>query len=226
VIPRLFEFLVGAPALETVGGLPVLSLGRPHLTPASRVTKRCLDVLVSALLLVLLAPLMLIIAIAIKLESRGPVFFRQRRPGRNCRQFSVIKFRSMYADAGVELADSGAIVKLRDDARTTKVGRLLRRFSLDELPQLVNVFLGDMSLVGPRPLLTEESAAVAEEWHARRYDLRPGLTGLWQVQGRSENPFEERMRLDYQYVAGWSLSRDLEILLATIPAVLSGRGAY
>jgi exopolysaccharide biosynthesis polyprenyl glycosylphosphotransferase len=226
IIPRLFEFLVGARALDTVGGLPVLSLGTPHLTPMSRFTKRGLDLLVSGVLFVLLAPLMLLIAIAIKLESPGPVFFRQRRPGRSCRAFNVIKFRSMYTGSDVRLSDSGAIVKLRQDARTTRVGRFMRRFSLDELPQLINVLLGQMSLVGPRPLLTEESAALAEEWHVRRFDLRPGLTGLWQVQGRSESPFEERMRLDYQYVAGWSLSRDVEILLATVPAVLSGRGAY
>jgi lipopolysaccharide/colanic/teichoic acid biosynthesis glycosyltransferase len=117
-------------------------------------------------------------------------------------------------------------VKGGEDPRITKVGRLLRRFSLDEVPQLWNVLRGQMSLVGPRPLIAEESATLAENWHARRFDLRPGLTGIWQVHGRSENPFQEMIRLDYQYVAGWSLSRDIELLLATLPAVLSGRGAY
>jgi exopolysaccharide biosynthesis polyprenyl glycosylphosphotransferase len=234
IIPRLFEFLVGARSLDTVGGLPLLSLGTPRLTRSSRVAKRGLDFVGAAALLVLLAPLMLAIAIAIRLESRGPVLFRQPRVGRNSEVFMLVKFRSMYSNAEqrkAELAQQndaqdGVMFKIRDDPRTTRVGRLLRRFSLDELPQLINVIKGEMSLVGPRPLISEESAALAEAWHARRLDLRPGLTGSWQVQGRSENPFGEMVRLDYQYVAGWSLSRDVEILLATIPAVLSGRGAY
>jgi exopolysaccharide biosynthesis polyprenyl glycosylphosphotransferase len=234
IIPRLFEFLVGARALDTVGGLPLLSLGTPRLTRSSKIAKRALDIVASSFLLVLLAPLMLLIALAIRLESRGNVLFRQPRVGRSGREFTLVKFRSMYSGAEQrkvelfaqnELAD-GVMFKIRRDPRTTKVGRLLRRLSLDELPQLINVFRGEMSLVGPRPLIPEESAALAEKWHIRRLDLRPGLTGIWQVQGRSENPFGEMVRLDYQYVAGWSLSRDVEILLATIPAVLSGRGAY
>jgi exopolysaccharide biosynthesis polyprenyl glycosylphosphotransferase len=225
VVPRLFEFL-DARSLDTIGGLPLLSLSKPRLTRSSQVAKRALDLAGSALLLLLLAPLMLAIAIAIRLESRGPVFFRQPRVGRNGREFNVFKFRSMYLNAALQLNDDGVMVKSARDPRTTKVGRLLRRFSLDELPQLINVVRGEMSLVGPRPLIAEESAALAENWHVRRFDLRPGLTGIWQVQGRSENPFQEMIRLDYQYVAGWSLARDVEILLATIPAVLSGRGAY
>ena len=138
----------------------------------------------------------------------------------------MIKFRSMRSNVEPVLDDDGVMLKLRDDPRTTRVGRILRRFSLDELPQLLNVLKGEMSLVGPRPLILEESGALAENWQARRLDLRPGLTGIWQIEGRSENLFEERVRLDYQYVAGWSLARDVEILLATIPVVLSGRGAY
>jgi exopolysaccharide biosynthesis polyprenyl glycosylphosphotransferase len=226
VVPRLFEFLEGARSLDTIGGLPLLSLSKPRLTGSSRFAKRGLDLIASSLLLVLLAPLMLLIAIAIRLESRGPVFFRQPRIGRNGRTFQVFKFRSMHVNAALQLTDDGVMVKAAQDPRTTRVGRLLRRFSLDELPQLFNVLRGEMSLVGPRPLIPEESATLAENWHVRRFDLRPGLTGIWQVQGRSENPFQEMIRLDYQYVAGWSLSRDVEILLATIPAVLSGRGAY
>jgi lipopolysaccharide/colanic/teichoic acid biosynthesis glycosyltransferase len=120
----------------------------------------------------------------------------------------------------------GVMFKIHRDPRITRVGRLLRRYSLDEVPQLINVLRGDMSLVGPRPLIRPESDALAEGWHLRRLELRPGVTGPWQVYGRSDSPFQEMVRLDYQYVAGWSLARDLEILLATIPAVLSGRGAY
>jgi lipopolysaccharide/colanic/teichoic acid biosynthesis glycosyltransferase len=122
--------------------------------------------------------------------------------------------------------DDGIMFKIRRDPRVTPVGRWLRRFSIDELPQLINVLKGEMSLVGPRPLIHQESAALDEDWHVRRLDLRPGMTGIWQVQGRSESPFQEMIRLDYQYVAGWSLARDIEILFATIPAVVSGRGAY
>jgi len=138
----------------------------------------------------------------------------------------------MYADAELRKPDleesngDDVLFKLREDPRITRVGRVLRRFSIDELPQLVNVLRGHMSLVGPRPLINPEIEAMDQEWQERRLDLRPGITGPWQVTGRSESPFEEMVRLDYQYVAGWSLARDVEILLATIPAVLSGRGAY
>lgn len=234
VVPRLFEVLDGAPALGQVGGLPLLSIGNPKLTRSSMVAKRALDLTVSALLLLVAAPLMIAIAIAIKIDSRGPVFFRQPRAGRNHGRFEVIKFRSMYVDAEqrkrevAELndVDDGVMFKIHDDPRITRVGRFIRRFSLDELPQLFNVLTGEMSLVGPRPLIFSEAAALEEAWHRRRLELRPGLTGPWQVYGRSQNPFQEMVRFDYQYVAGWSLARDIEILLGTLPAVLSGRGAY
>jgi lipopolysaccharide/colanic/teichoic acid biosynthesis glycosyltransferase len=171
---------------------------------------------------------------AIKVESRGPVFFRQPRAGRGRTSFRLIKFRSMYVDAeerkaeldGMNEAEDGVMFKIREDPRVTKVGRFIRRFSLDEMPQLFNVLVGEMSLVGPRPLIFPETDALEKEWHLRRLELRPGLTGPWQVYGRSQSPFQEMVRFDYQYVAGWSLARDIEILLATVPAVLSGRGAY
>jgi exopolysaccharide biosynthesis polyprenyl glycosylphosphotransferase len=232
VVPRLFEFLDGARSLDYVGGLPVLTIGTPRLNRSSQVAKRALDAALASLFLVALAPLLALVAAAIKLESPGPVVFRQPRVGRGGKVFGILKFRSMYADAELrkpELADSNGesvLFKLREDPRITRVGRILRRFSIDELPQLVNVVRGHMSLVGPRPLINPEIEAMDEEWHVRRLDLRPGMTGPWQVTGRSESPFEEMVRLDYQYVAGWSLARDVEILLATIPAVLSGRGAY
>jgi exopolysaccharide biosynthesis polyprenyl glycosylphosphotransferase len=226
VVPRLFEFLDGVRALDQVGGLPLLSIGTPHLTDSSRIAKRALDVIVALSLILALLPLVVVIAIAIKVESRGPVFFRQPRVGRRLGSFDMLKFRSMYVNAPLQLNDDGVMVKGRHDPRTTKVGRILRRLSLDEMPQLVNVLRGEMSLVGPRPLIPEEAATLEENWHARRFDLRPGMTGPWQIQGRSETPFQEMIRLDYQYVAGWSLARDIEILMATVPAVLSGRGAY
>jgi exopolysaccharide biosynthesis polyprenyl glycosylphosphotransferase len=234
VVPRLFEFLDGVRALDQVGGLPLLSLGPPALTSASMAAKRVLDVAGSALLITILSPMMLAIAIAIKLDSPGPVFFRQRRSGRGNTSFELVKFRSMYIDAEERKADmaglnevtDGVMFKIRQDPRVTRVGRFLRRSSFDELPQLFNVLKGEMSLVGPRPLIFPETAALEEHWHLRRLELRPGLTGPWQVYGRSQNPFQEMVRFDYQYVAGWSLARDIEILLATLPAVFSGRGAY
>lgn len=234
VVPRLFEFLDGVRALDQVGGLPLLSIGTPTLNHISIAAKRMLDVVGSLALLALFSPLMIAIAIAIKLESRGPVFFRQPRAGRNRTSFNLIKFRSMYVDAeerkaelgAMNEANDGVMFKIKHDPRVTRVGRLLRRFSFDELPQLFNVLVGEMSLVGPRPLIFRETDALEQNWHLRRLELRPGLTGPWQVYGRSQNPFQEMVRFDYQYVAGWSLARDIEILLATFPAVMSGRGAY
>ncbi|HEY1854949.1 MAG TPA: sugar transferase [Solirubrobacterales bacterium] len=233
VVPRLFEFLDGARSLDKVGGLPLISMGPAHLTRTATVAKRILDFAGSAVALLVFSPMLIAIAIAIKLESKGPVFFRQERAGRDKTAFKLLKFRSMYVGADQrkdELeaeneAEDGVMFKIRDDPRVTRVGKFLRRTSVDELPQLVNVLRGEMSLVGPRPLIFEEAEEL-EDWHLRRVELRPGLTGPWQIYGRSQSPFQEMVRFDYQYVAGWSLARDIEILLATLPAVLSGRGAY
>jgi exopolysaccharide biosynthesis polyprenyl glycosylphosphotransferase len=226
IVPRLFEFLDGARAIEQIGSLPLLSIRVPSMSPLSRFSKRALDVVGAGLGIVVLSPLMALIAVAIKIDSGGSVFYTQLRPGRGGRPFRLYKFRSMTSDSSVVLGDDGTLLKLPGDLRVTRVGRFIRRFSLDEAPQLFNVLKGDMSLVGPRPLLTEEHAALTEDWHERRADLRPGLTGPWQVSGRSHLGLHERVRLDYQYVSGWSLARDMEILLATLPAVISGRGAY
>jgi exopolysaccharide biosynthesis polyprenyl glycosylphosphotransferase len=226
VVPRLFEFLDSAPSVDQIGGLPLLSLDVHPLSPIAQAVKRALDVVGAAVTLLVLGPALLLIAAAIKLDSPGPVLFVQARAGRGGRFFALYKFRSMHIGSEVLVREDGAIVKAPDDARVTRVGRMIRRFSLDEAPQLINVLLGDMSLVGPRPLVMAEAQALNESWQARRADLRPGLTGPWQVSGRSHIPFDEMIRFDYQYVAGWSLARDLEILLATVPAVLSGRGAY
>jgi len=234
IVPRLFELLDGARSLNQIGGLPLLSLGAPPLSPMARAAKRGLDIAVSAILLTLLSPILLLVAAGIKLTSRGPVLFRQTRVGRLDTEFGVYKFRSMYIDAEerkkeleeANEANDGVMFKIKRDPRITPIGSILRRTSLDEIPQLLNVLKGDMSLVGPRPLIIAEARAAGPAWHARRLDLRPGITGLWQISGRSDIPFQEMVRFDYQYVAGWSLARDIEILLATIPVVLSGRGAY
>ncbi len=234
VVPRLFELLDGAQSLTQIGGLPVFSIGAPPLTRMSRFAKRVLDVVGASLILLVLSPVLLAIAIAIKIDSRGPIFFRQIRAGRGDTRFKLVKFRSMYDDAEERKrayeeqneSDDGVMFKIKRDPRITRVGGFLRRSSLDEIPQLFNVLTGEMSLVGPRPLILKEAAAAAQSWHARRLDLRPGITGLWQVSGRSDLPFQEMVRFDYQYVSGWSLARDIEILLATVPVVLSGRGAY
>ena len=226
IVPRLFEFLDGARTIEQVGGMPLLSIQQPSLTPLSRFAKRALDIVGASLALLVLSPLLLAVALAIPLDSRGGVFFIQERAGRGGRFFKLYKFRSMCTDATVLVQDDGAIVKRADDARITRVGRIIRLFSLDEAPQLLNVVKGDMSLVGPRPLVPAEQAALSEDWQTRRADLRPGLTGPWQISGRSHIPFQDMIKFDYQYVAGWSLARDVEILLATLPVVISGRGAY
>jgi len=226
IVPRLFEFLEGARTIEQVGGMPLLSISQPTFSPLSRFSKRTLDVIGAALAIIVLAPLLALIAVLIKLDSKGPVFFTQQRSGRGGHFFKLYKFRSMKVDSTVLVRADGAIVKAPDDDRITRVGRFIRRFSLDEAPQLLNVLIGDMSLVGPRPLVLAEYAALSEGWQSRRSDLRPGLTGPWQVSGRSHIPFQDMIKFDYQYVAGWSLARDIEILLATLPAVISGRGAY
>jgi exopolysaccharide biosynthesis polyprenyl glycosylphosphotransferase len=193
--------------------------------------KRSLDVALSLLALVATLPLWLLIAIAIKVDSRGPFIYRQVRMGRGGRPFRIVKFRTMVvgAEALVGALRSDAIAgphfKLRDDPRVTRVGRWLRRYSLDELPQFWNVLRGDMSLVGPRPPLPEEAEFYDERERARLL-VRPGITGLWQVSGRSNLGFEECVRLDLQYIAHWSLATDLRILWRTLPAVLTGRGAY
>ncbi|MDP8924735.1 MAG: exopolysaccharide biosynthesis polyprenyl glycosylphosphotransferase, partial [Chloroflexota bacterium] len=210
--------------------------GRPYVgfASAARVSwlKRALDLALGGLGLVLLAPLFLLVALAIRLDSPGPVFYRQRRVGKDGHPFWMLKFRSMHRDADrlvAQLADrneaSGPLFKIRHDPRVTRVGRVLRRASLDELPQLVNVLKGEMSLVGPRPGLPSEVERY-EDWQHGRLRARPGITGLWQVSGRSEVPFHDMVRLDLHYVRHWSLGLDLEILLRTIPAVLSNRGAY
>jgi exopolysaccharide biosynthesis polyprenyl glycosylphosphotransferase len=194
--------------------------------------KRVLDLAISFTLLVLLAPLFLVVAALIKLTSHGPVFFRQERMGINKRRFIIYKFRTMIPNAEEMMATledlnevSGPVFKIMDDPRITPIGKFLRRTSIDELPQLFNILKGDMSLVGPRPLPVRDYQGFNQDWQRRRFTVRPGITCLWQVNGRSSIPFEQWMRLDLQYMDEWSLWLDLKILARTIPAVLRGSGA-
>jgi len=213
-------------------GMPVFlvrtTIGRPYEYEA----KRAFDILSAGLLLLLLSPLMAAIAIAIKLGSPGPVFYRSVRVGLGQRPFQCLKFRTMKTDAERLQADlerqnqaSGALFKIKDDPRVTRVGRLLRRTSLDELPQLINVFRGEMSLVGPRPLPLRDNELM-EDWHMRRHVVLPGLTGLWQVSGRSDLSFDRMIELDFKYIESWTFFRDLSILVRTAGVVLFRRGAY
>ncbi|GAB2610035.1 exopolysaccharide biosynthesis polyprenyl glycosylphosphotransferase [Paractinoplanes abujensis] len=213
-------------------GLPMLHVEHPRLHGGSRLVKEAFDRLGALALLMIFGPLLLGVALAVRCTSRGPVLFRQVRVGRDGRLFRIFKFRSMYVDAEARLTElrhlnehDGVLFKIRDDPRVTRVGRYLRRFSLDELPQLLNVLLGQMSLVGPRPPLPSEVAAYADDVR-RRLAVKPGMTGLWQVSGRSDLPWEEAVRLDLRYVENWTLSLDLVILLRTMTAVVRSSGAY
>ncbi|QSB17130.1 sugar transferase [Natronosporangium hydrolyticum] len=220
--------------LRPVDGLPMLHVEHPRLTGARRMVKTVADRVGAALLLLLLAPLLAVIALAVRLDRRapGPAIFRQVRVGRDGAEFRIWKFRTMHVDAEARLASvrhlnqhDGVLFKLRDDPRVTPIGRVLRRFSLDELPQLVNVVRGEMSLVGPRPGLPAEVAEYPSDMR-RRLVVKPGVTGLWQVSGRADLTWAESMRLDLRYVENWSLTLDLVILLRTVTAVLRRSGAY
>ena len=236
VIPTPFEALGARVDVHHLEGAPLMTLPWAGLDRSAKVLKRALDVMVSGTALLALLPFLIVWALAIKLDSRGPLFFRQTRVGRDNRRFTLWKFRSMHPDADArkhEVADlnlhSGAphecMFKIREDPRVTRVGRVLRRYSLDELPQLYNVLIGDMSLVGPRPLIEKEAGQVNGRFR-HRLSLTPGLTGLWQVNGRSEIPFAEMVSLDYLYVTNWTLSGDVKLLMKTLPAVARGHGAY
>ena len=233
VSPGLTE--VAGPRLHIlpVAGLPLLHVEEPKFTGFRRVLKGAFDRVVAAVALVLLSPVFLVLALAVRLTSSGPALFRQVRVGRAGSTFVMLKFRSMYADAEERLASlrdqsdhgDGVLFKMRQDPRVTRVGRFLRKYSLDELPQLINVLMGTMSLVGPRPPLPLEVARYEDHVH-RRLLVKPGLTGLWQVSGRSDLSWDESVQLDLRYVENWSLGEDLFILWKTARAVIAGSGAY
>jgi exopolysaccharide biosynthesis polyprenyl glycosylphosphotransferase len=227
----LFPRGAARPAVEELDGLPLLALASAPSDGPAVLAKRAFDLTASALALLALAPLLASIALAVRATSPGPVLFRQRRLGLHGRPFTLLKFRTMHLGAEALLpalaarneAD-GPVFKLRDDPRVTRLGRLLRRASLDELPQLWNVLRGEMSVVGPRPPLPSEVRAYAR-WQRRRLSVKPGLTCTWQVSGRSDVGFDRWMEMDLAYIDGWSLWTDLAIVARTIPAVLLGRGA-
>jgi exopolysaccharide biosynthesis polyprenyl glycosylphosphotransferase len=232
VAPALLDVAGPRTTIRPTAGLPLLHMDHPEFSGARLVLKGIFDRTLALLALVLLAPLFAVLALAIKLDDGGPALFRQTRVGRDGRQFSVIKFRTMVPDAEALKAalaertqQDGVLFKIKDDPRLTRVGRWLRRWSLDELPQLLNVLGADMSLVGPRPALPEEVARYGDLVR-RRLVVKPGMTGLWQVNGRSDLSWDESVRLDLRYVENWSLVLDLQILWKTCAAVVRGSGAY
>ena len=233
IVPRLFEVVSSRALVDDIEGIPLLDVANAELGAFNMSVKRVFDLIVGGLICLVALPVIALVALVIKLDSRGPVFFRQERMGRGGKTFRIYKFRSMHVgaeDERLELAEEqndydGPMFKLKEDPRITRVGGALRRWSIDELPQILNVMTGDMSLVGPRPLWVEE-AKQCRGWTQKRLDITPGITGLWQVLGRSEIPFDEMVKLDYMYVTGWSLSWDIKLLLQTVPAVLNKRGAY
>jgi exopolysaccharide biosynthesis polyprenyl glycosylphosphotransferase len=232
VAPSTMEILLDRAEFVPGQTVPLFTLRPPVFEGIDYALKRTFDLTVSTLGLIVLAPVLLVIAIAVKLSSRGPIIYRSTRPGIGGKPFDCFKFRTMREHADQLQADleslnekSGALFKIRRDPRLTTVGRFLRRYSLDELPQLVNVVRGEMSLVGPRPLPMRDFEHL-EEWHKKRYLVLPGITGLWQVSGRAELDFDDLVRLDFLYLERWSVFLDLSILLKTIPAVVSGRGAF
>jgi exopolysaccharide biosynthesis polyprenyl glycosylphosphotransferase len=223
---------IAGPRIHTqpVGGLPLIHVDRPTYRGAHKALKKSFDLVGAALLVVLLAPVLVAVSIAIKATSPGPVFFRQERVGVDGKSFRMIKFRSMVADAESRLTmlkaqgqDRGndVLFKMRDDPRVTGIGRVIRKFSIDELPQLFNVLVGQMSLVGPRPPLASETEQYADEVH-RRLLVKPGMTGLWQVSGRSDLSWEESVRLDLYYVENWSITGDIAIIWRTFRALTHG----
>ena len=231
VLLNFFPARISRMEVEELEGVPILTFSSAPTDAAPLVWKRAFDVVASLIILVVLAPLFAAIAVAIRLESRGPVLFRQRRVGQNGREFWLYKFRSMCVDAEARSHElkqhnemDGPAFKMRGDPRVTRVGRLLRRTSLDEFPQFWNVLRGEMSVVGPRPPLPSE-VKLYKRWQRRRLSVRPGITCIWQISGRSELDFAQWMALDLEYIDNWSLWGDIKIVLQTIPAVLWGKGA-
>ena len=232
IVPDLFQLSLSQVDVDDLGGVPLIGVRPVGMARGARLMKRAIDVIGALIGLTVGAPLLGLIALAIRLDSPGPILFRQTRVGTNGKLFPIYKFRSMRVGAEAEVAQlwkmneaDGPLFKIQNDPRLTRVGRLLRRTSLDELPQLWNVLRGEMSLVGPRPPIPAEVEQYMV-WHKKRLEARPGMTGLWQVSGRSNLTFDEMVLLDIYYIENWSLWLDLKILLRTIPQILLGRGAY
>jgi exopolysaccharide biosynthesis polyprenyl glycosylphosphotransferase len=232
IAPTTAELLTQRAEYVAGQGVPLFELRPPVVAGLDWAVKRAFDLVVSGLIVVFGLPVWALIALAVKLDSSGPIFYRDRRVGLGEREFGMFKFRSMYTDAAERQAAletsneaSGPLFKIKDDPRVTKVGRFLRRYSIDELPQVLNVLRGEMSLVGPRPLPLRDYVQL-DDWHRRRYRVLPGMTGLWQVSGRIELSFDDLVRLDFYYLENWSVWLDISILAKTLPAVIARRGAY
>jgi exopolysaccharide biosynthesis polyprenyl glycosylphosphotransferase len=232
IVPDLFRMSFSEVDVRELNGVPLLSVRAPAIRGADRAVKRAIDLLAASLLLLVLSPFLALIGLAVRLDSKGPILYGQERLGAGGRPFRIIKFRTMRVGAEEEQEKlrskneaTGPLFKMRNDPRVTSVGRLLRRTSIDELPQLYNVVRGEMSLVGPRPPIPSEVKEYLE-WHRKRLAVAPGMTGLWQISGRSDVTFDEMVLLDLYYIENWSLSLDFSILLRTIPRMLFGRGAY
>jgi exopolysaccharide biosynthesis polyprenyl glycosylphosphotransferase len=229
VLPRVLEVLGSSVEFDDIHGMPMLGIRSFGLSRSSQLVKRLTDLIAAGLGLIAVAPLMLIIAIAVKLDSRGPVFFRQDRVGRDGHHFGLVKFRSMVVGADAQKAalmaqnQADGLFKMADDPRITRVGKFLRKTALDELPQLINVVRGEMSLVGPRPLVADEDEKIVG-WHRRRLHLTPGMTGPWQILGSARVPLHEMVNIDYLYVANWTFWTDAKILLRTVNYMIRGGG--
>jgi exopolysaccharide biosynthesis polyprenyl glycosylphosphotransferase len=232
IVPDMFQMRISHMQIEEFGGVPMIGIREVGIRGLSHLIKRGIDIVLAAFGLVITSPLLGLVALMIKLESPGPVLFAQERVGKNGQLFTLYKFRSMVVDAEAQKKElealneaDGPLFKIKNDPRLTRLGKWIRRLSVDELPQLYNVLMGDMSVVGPRPPLPTEVEQY-HEWHKRRLEVAPGLTGLSQVSGRSELTFDETALLDIYYIENWSPALDTKIFLQTIPRVLFGNGAY
>lgn len=232
IFPGFFEFSLRRLSVREIGGVPLMQVSNIGFFGINLFLKNFIDYILGSILFLIFIPIYLIIGLMIKLNSRGPIFFRQKRLTKDCKIFYMYKFRTMYIDAEDRLKEvmkyneaDGPLFKIKNDPRITKVGRFLRRFSIDELPQIINVLKGELSLVGPRPPL-ESEVEKYDEWEMKRMNVKQGITGLWQISGRSDLSFEEMARLDLYYIQNWSIEMDIKIILKTIPAALFGKGAY
>lgn len=232
LFPGFFEFSMKRVDMREVGGVPLMQIANVGFSGVNLFLKNLIDYLFGSIIFLFFIPIYLIIGLAIKLNSPGPIFYQQKRYTKECKIFYMYKFRSMYIDADKRLKDlkkyneaDGPLFKMKRDPRITRVGRFIRRFSIDELPQIINVLKGELSLIGPRPPIPEEVEKY-DDWEMKRMNVKQGITGLWQISGRSELSFDEMARLDLYYIQNWSIEMDIKILLKTIPTVLFGRGAY
>jgi len=232
LFPGFFEFSIKRMAVREISGIPLMQVANIGFFGVNLFLKNMLDYTLGSILFIFFIPIYLVVGLMIKIDSPGPVFYKQKRYTKKCKEFYIYKFRTMFVDADKRLEEikhlneaDGQLFKIKNDPRITNVGRFLRKFSIDELPQIINVLRGELSLVGPRPPIPSEVEKY-NEWEMKRLDVKQGITGLWQISGRSELNFEEMTRLDLYYIQNWSIGMDIMIILKTIPAVLFSKGAY